>query len=66
MTLCIESLGSVLPTRTSGRIVGIAACRGAFGGDHVIVACEFGLYRLWDDGLGEMHADKVESPEGAQ
>ncbi len=54
--LLIEDLSSLLPTATSGKIVGIASHRG----DYILVACEYGLYRVWDDGTGETHVS-VES-----
>lgn len=41
----IEDLGHILPTARSGKIVGIATHRG----EYCIVACEYGLYKLWDD-----------------
>jgi hypothetical protein len=45
--ICIEDIGHLLPNHKSGKIVGIASHRG----EYIIVACEHGLYRLWDDGL---------------
>lgn len=43
----IEDLTDLIP-KTAGRIVGITTYRGEF----VIVACEYGMFRLWDDGFG--------------
>lgn len=43
--ICIEDLGNIIPPQ-AGKIVGIATRR-----DECIVACEYGLYRLWDDGV---------------
>lgn len=60
--IAIESLGRVLPTATSGKIVGIATYRG----EYCLVACEYGLYRVWDDGLGEARADRVEDSASAE
>jgi len=56
--ILMEELSGLLPTATSGKIVGIASYRG----DYVLVACEYGLYRVWDDGTGKFHAS-IESRE---
>jgi hypothetical protein len=57
--ICIEDIGHLLPNHKSGKIVGIASHRG----EYIIVACEHGLYRLWDDGIGQIKADR--DPKGA-
>ncbi len=43
----IEDHSDLIPAR-AGRIVGVASYRGEF----LVVACEYGLYRLWEDGVG--------------
>lgn len=58
--ICIESLGEALPTARSGRIVGISTYRG----DYFLVACEFGLYKVWDDGLGDVHVERTSDSAG--
>jgi hypothetical protein len=50
--ICVEDIGDILPSWKTGKIVGIASYRG----DYIIVACEHGLYRLWDDGTGDWRA----------
>ena len=45
--ICFEDIGRVLPTAHSGKIVGIASYRG----EYLVVACEYGLFKLWDDGI---------------
>lgn len=55
----IEEIGNVLPTLQSGKIVGIASCR-----DQVIVACEYGLFRLWDDGV-QIRATETHEPSSS-
>jgi len=45
--ICIEDIGHLLPSHKTGKIVGVAS----YKGDYIIVACEHGLYRLWDDGV---------------
>jgi len=52
--ILMEDIGSILPSATSGKIVGIAS----FRGDYLVVACEHGLYKLWDDGI-EIRAFKT-------
>ena len=52
--ICMEDIGHILPSHTSGKIVGIASHRG----EYIIVACEHGLYKLWDDGVQE-HAYRI-------
>lgn len=42
--ICIEDYSSIIPVR-AGKIVGVATHRG----EYVIVACEYGLFKLWDD-----------------
>jgi hypothetical protein len=56
--ICVEDIGHLLPSHRSGKIVGVASYRG----DYIIVACEHGLYKLWDDGMGEIHAETSPSP----
>ena len=46
--ILMEDIGDLLPSHKSGKIVGIASMRG----EYLVVACEHGLYRLWDDGTG--------------
>lgn len=60
--ICIEDIWHVLPSHTSGKIVGVASYRG----DYIIVACEFGLYRLWDDGIGQMRYESTPDPTPAE
>ena len=50
--LCVEDIGHLLPSHTSGKIVGVASYRG----EYMVVACEHGLYRLYDDGVGDIRA----------
>ena len=45
--ICTEDLSDILPLHICGKIVGVASYRG----DYIIVACERGLYKLWDDGI---------------
>jgi hypothetical protein len=47
--LLIEDLSQLIPPQ-AGKVVGIASHRG----DYCLVACEYGLYRVWDDGVGEV------------
>jgi hypothetical protein len=56
--LLIEKISAVLPNERSGKIVGIATYRG----EYCLVACEYGLYRVWDDGTGEIAATAVAKP----
>lgn len=49
--ILMEDLSGLLPTAKSGKIVGIATYRG----EYCLVACEYGLYRVWDDGYGNTH-----------
>ena len=46
MLMIEEDLRGILPNSKSGKIVGIASYRG----EYILVACEYGLYRVWDDG----------------
>jgi hypothetical protein len=46
--ICTEDLSDILPLHICGKIVGVASYRG----DFLVVACERGLFRVWDDGLG--------------
>lgn len=57
--ICIESLGRVLPSATSGKIVGIATYRG----EYCLVACEYGLYKVWDDGMGGVECEPTADSE---
>jgi hypothetical protein len=57
--ICVEDIGHLLPSHRSGKIVGVASYRG----DYIIVACEHGLYRLWDDGTGDMRATPTQEPQ---
>lgn len=58
--ICMEDIGSILPSHRTGKIVGIAS----FKGEYVIVACEHGLYRLWDDGIQPRVDPIVKDPTG--
>lgn len=50
--LMIEDLSHLIPA-TAGKVVGIASYRG----DYCLVACEHGLYRVWDDGT-QLRSDR--------
>lgn len=54
--ICIEDYSDLIPAR-AGKIVGVASYRG----DFLVIACEYGVYRLWDDGFGVQVAPGVES-----
>lgn len=47
--ICIEDYSHLIPP-TAGKVVGVASYRGEW----LIVACEYGIYRLWDDGYGQL------------
>lgn len=57
--ICIEDCSQLLPTM-AGKVVGIASYRGEW----LIVACERGLFRLWDDGIGPRLTPAPESERG--
>lgn len=44
--ICIEELKSIDPKH--GKVVGVAASREGY----VIVACEYAILRVWEDGTG--------------
>ena len=46
--ILVEDLSDILPRHRCGKIVGIATYRG----EYMVVACEHGLYRLYEDGTG--------------
>lgn len=50
--LLIEDLSHLIPPK-AGKVVGIATHRG----DFCLVACEYGLYRVWDDGI-QLRSDR--------
>lgn len=56
--ICIEDYSSLIPPR-AGKIVGCATHRG----DYVIVACEHGLFKLWDDYSGQARVGELERAE---
>lgn len=60
--IMMESLGRILPTPDSGKIVGVASYRG----DYIIVACEYGLFRLWEDDHKNWRYDAMPPPEASE
>jgi hypothetical protein len=51
--LLIEDLSHLIPPK-AGKVVGIASHRG----DYCLVACEYGIFRVWDDGI-QLHSSPV-------
>ena len=45
--ILMEDYSSLVPSR-AGKIVGCASYRG----DYILLACEYGLFKIWDDGIG--------------
>lgn len=43
--ILMADYSSLLPL-SAGRVVGCASYRG----DYIVIACERGIYKLWDDG----------------
>lgn len=62
--ILMDDISSLLPNPRSGKIVGIASHRG----DYIVVACEYGLYLLWDDGTGhpDLKAERVADSASAE
>ena len=44
--IAIEDYSTLIPLR-AGRIVGCASYRG----EYILIACEHGLFKVWDDGV---------------
>ena len=59
--ILVEDLSDILPRRQCGKIVGIATYRG----EYMVVACEHGLYRLYEDGTGSFALVRTAVPTPA-
>jgi hypothetical protein len=44
--ICVEDYSYLIPP-DAGKIVGVASYRG----DWLLITCEYGVYRVWDDGI---------------
>ena len=56
--ICIEDYSHLIPSH-AGKVVGVASYRGEW----LIVACEYGLYRVWDDGYGQLRQSAAPESE---
>jgi hypothetical protein len=57
--ILMEDIGGLLPNHRTGKIVGIASMRG----EYLVVACEHGLFKLWEDGTGIIQATETSTAE---